>query len=105
MQMTTGRWHERFCSVCIDGDGHGQCLLPVDDECALRTHADMIEQALHGSGDSSMLAGELRDRVCSACGRRESDGSCWKRNRLECAFDRFLPAIMSSQVGHPAGSA
>ncbi len=105
MQGTMSRWQLRFCTICIDGDGHGSCRLPVDDECALRSHSDMIEQELLGSGGAAERVGQLRERVCSACGRRDPDGTCWKSNRLECAFDRFLPVMMETQAGHPAGSA
>ncbi len=105
MQETMSRWQLRFCTICIDGDGHGHCRLPVDDECALCAHATMIEQMLDRSVGRTVTVVELREQVCSACGRRESDGTCWKSNRLECAFDRFLPALMEKQEGHPAAPA
>jgi hypothetical protein len=47
----------------------------------------------------------VREAVCSACGMRDTAGTCWRANRLECAFDRMLPAIIEhieAQLARPA---
>jgi len=105
MQDTWHRLQQQVCPLCIDGDGHGKCRLPVDEECALHVHAEEIVRVIRNGAGRQANETAVRERVCVACGLRDADGSCWKRNRLECAFDRFLTVIVEIMEGQTAGSA
>jgi hypothetical protein len=84
----------QVCTTCIDGDAHGRCHLPVDEGCALRDHLSVVDEAVRRSRGTGDRLEVVRDAVCQVCGTRGSDGTCWRANRLECAFDRMLPAII-----------
>mgnify|MGYP001583424630 FL=1 len=101
-------WHDvqqHVCPTCIDGDGHGGCRLPVDEDCALRTHFSIVRAAMQSAAGDPRRPDIVRGAVCTACGLRDEHGMCWRRNRLECAFDRFLPEIIEFMEGHPAPTA
>ena len=101
-------WHEvqrHVCPTCIDGDGHGACRLPVDEGCALRTHFSVVRDAMRTCAGDPRLPDIVREAVCAACGESDEHGMCWRRNRLECAFDRSLPEIIDTMEGHPARTA
>ncbi len=36
----------------------------------------------------------LRTNVCSRCDFHSPDGSCEKRDKLECALDRYYPLVI-----------
>lgn len=101
-------WQEmrrQVCTTCIDGDPHGRCHLPVDEPCALRDHLAVVHDAVAATEGRLDRAGSVREAVCRVCGMRDADGTCWRANRLECAFDRMLPAIiehMEAQLARPA---
>ncbi|MCU0452957.1 MAG: hypothetical protein MUE68_04810 [Bacteroidetes bacterium] len=90
-------WHEmqrQVCTTCIDGDPHGRCHLPVDESCALRDHLAVAHHAVVAFDGLPDQREHVREEVCRVCGTRDADGTCWRANRLECAFDRVLPAIV-----------
>lgn len=90
----------QVCSTCIDGDPHGRCHLPVDESCALRDHLAVARDAVAAFEGRPDRPERVREAVCRACGTQDADGSCWRANRLECAFDRMLPAIVDHLEGH-----
>lgn len=92
-----GLWQEmrkQVCTTCIDGDPHGRCHLPVDEPCALRDHLAVVFNAVAVFEGQSDRREKVREAVCRVCGTRNPDGTCWRANRLECAFDRMLPAVI-----------
>jgi hypothetical protein len=36
----------------------------------------------------------VRSAVCAQCEDQDDQHNCWKRNRLECALDRYMPLIV-----------
>lgn len=93
------RWEDvqqKICRKCIDGDGRGNCRLPVDESCALQANFDLIVQtvARTDATDFDDYVQALRSTVCSSCMHQDSNGSCWKRNRLDCALDRYYPLVV-----------
>jgi len=87
---------QKVCRKCIDGDGRGDCRLPVDEECALKANAPLIFESIRAvdSPDYNAYVQALRTAVCSACVHQDRNGDCWKRNRLDCALDRYYPLIV-----------
>jgi hypothetical protein len=85
---------QQVCTTCIDGDAHGRCHLPVDESCALRDHLTVAFEAVMAFEGRPDRPEKVRESVCRVCGIRDAEGTCWKANRLECAFDRILPAII-----------
>ncbi len=87
---------QKVCRKCIDGDGRGNCRLPVDDECPLQKNFPLVVETIehtHAShGDEYVQA--LRTVVCSRCRHQDGKGNCWKRNRLDCALDRYYPLVI-----------
>lgn len=84
----------QVCTTCIDGDLHGRCHLPVDEPCALHDHLAIAFDAVASSEQHTDRLEHVREAVCRVCGTRDAEGTCWRANRLECAFDRMLPAII-----------
>ena len=93
------RWEDvqlRICRKCIDGDGRGNCRLPVDEECALQANFSLIVEtvARSSSPDYESCVETLRSTVCTTCIHQDAKGNCWKRNRLDCALDRYYPLVL-----------
>ena len=90
------RIQSRICRRCVDGDGLGNCRLPAGEECSLKhylpeiistvesTHADRIDEYI----------ALLRKNICAVCDYQNADLVCLKRNRLECALDRYYPLVI-----------
>jgi hypothetical protein len=36
----------------------------------------------------------LRRNVCALCDEQKEDGTCRKRDQLECALDRYFPIVI-----------
>jgi hypothetical protein len=87
---------QTICRKCIDGDGHGACRLPVDESCPLKQNFSLIVTAIGASEarDYDAYVGTLRSFVCQRCGYQEETGTCDKRNKLECALDRYYPLVI-----------
>jgi len=93
------RWEDvqaRICKKCIDGDGRGNCRLPVDEECALQSNFQVIVETVSRQSmpDFDGYVEALRSTVCTSCVHQDSKGNCWKRNRLDCALDRYYPLVV-----------
>jgi len=93
------RWEEvqkKICRKCIDGDGRGNCRLPVDEECALKSNFPLIVQTVSAvnATDYEEYVQVLRKTVCTSCSHQDREGNCWKRNRLDCALDRYYPLVI-----------
>ena len=93
------RWEdvqERICRKCIDGDGRGNCRLPVDEECALQANFPLIVETVSKvqTSDYETHVQTLRQSVCTTCIHQDKEGNCWKRNRLDCALDRYYPLVI-----------
>ncbi len=93
------RWEDvqqRICRKCIDGDGRGNCRLPVDEECPLQVNFGSIVDTVSRvqASDHESYVQALRSSVCTSCLHQDSEGDCWKRNRLDCALDRYYPLVI-----------
>ena len=84
------------CRKCIDGDNNGNCRLPGNEQCMLQIHFPSILEMLSDMKSHSMepYVEALRTTVCNQCAYRSPDGSCQKRERLECALDRYYPLVI-----------
>jgi len=93
------RWEDvqqKVCRKCIDGDGQGNCRLPADEECALQANFQLIvgTVASERAPDYDTYVNRLRASVCTSCMHQDAKGNCWKRNRLDCALDRYYPLVI-----------
>jgi len=87
---------DEVCRKCIDGDGKGNCRLPLDQSCAVQ---DFLPQIVHtvqsiNSERYEDYAAALRQNVCAYCEEQSQDGTCQKRNSVECALDRYYGLIL-----------
>lgn len=86
----------RVCRKCVDGDGRGHCLLPATEPCALRESLPEIiriaRETESGTYEDSVNA--LRSQICDRCSHQLNDGTCRKRDRLECALDRYYVLVL-----------
>ena len=84
------------CRQCIDGDNNGNCRLPSNEQCILETRFSAIVEMLSEVKSHSMepYVNALRNNICSQCGYRSADGSCHKREKFECALDRYFPLVI-----------
>lgn len=84
------------CRKCIDGDNNGNCRLPGNEQCMLQAHFPSILEMLSEVKGHSMepYVDALRSSVCSQCASRSADGTCQKREKLECALDRYYPLVI-----------
>jgi hypothetical protein len=87
---------QKVCRKCIDGDGQGNCRLPVDEDCALQANFSLIVSTIQSvqASDYDSHVTALRAAVCTSCIHEDAKGNCWKRNRLDCALDRYYPLVV-----------
>ena len=87
---------KKICHKCIDGDRRGNCLLPAEETCPLRFHLNEIVTTIANTKADTYQAylNSLRRNVCILCDHQQEDGSCKKRNELECALDRYYPLVV-----------
>ncbi len=86
----------RVCRKCIDGDTRGGCRLPVDELCRLKEDfAEIVETVASVHSDALQdYVHALRSNICRTCEDQYADGTCWKRDALECALDRYFPIVV-----------
>jgi len=86
----------RICPKCIDGDGHGNCLIAQGSECAMKRFFPEILDAVRSIHDTSMepYEAKLRIKVCGSCIHQSPDGRCAIRDDVECSLDRYFPMIV-----------
>lgn len=86
----------KVCRKCIDGDGKGNCRLPVDETCALEAFFPELIETVSKVKSSSYgdYVQALRENVCAHCQHQLPNGKCNKRETLECALDRYYPMII-----------
>ena len=86
----------KICPRCVDGDGEGNCRLPVDEECALKSFLPQIVMTVANVKSDSIDAyvAALRRHVCILCEHQQANMACKKRNDLECALDRYYPLVV-----------
>jgi hypothetical protein len=87
---------EKICHRCIDGDGEGNCRLPIGEECALKSFLPQIVMTIANvkSGSIDTYVNVLRRNVCILCDHQSPGMICKKRNDLECALDRYYPLVV-----------
>ena len=87
---------QKVCRQCVDGDGDGECLLAVKEDCALRAFLpEVVTTVANVKRDSrETYLNVLRRNVCILCDWQKEDSSCEKRDRLACALDRDYPRIV-----------
>jgi len=83
------------CRKCIDGDTRGECRLPDDEICSLKTYFPEVLEAITSVNVHSMesIARALRRTVCPRCLYGTSE-HCRRRDTLECAIERYMPLIV-----------
>jgi hypothetical protein len=88
---------KKICPKCIDGDRKGNCMLPANETCPLKIHFHEIVTTIANTKSDAYSAyvNSLRRNVCILCEHEHADGTCWKRNELECALDRYFPLVIS----------
>lgn len=104
---------KNICPRCLDGDGDGNCRLPVGEECALKSFLPQIVLTVANVKSDSIEAyvDALRRHVCILCDHQKSDMTCAKRSDLECALDRYFPILVEiietvrSEMKHADASA
>jgi len=87
---------ERICPRCIDGDGKGNCRLPIGERCALKSFLPQLVTTIIQTKSESIdgYIASLRNNICSMCEHQQDDFSCPKRSDLECALDRYFPLVL-----------
>jgi len=86
----------RVCRKCIDGDGSGNCRLPLDQSCAVQEFLPHIVAAVNSiqSDRYDDYVDALRKNVCVQCAEQSPEGHCLRRNSVECALDRYYGMIL-----------
>src|ERR1700741_769126 len=87
---------QKICPRCLDGDGNGNCRLPIGDECALKSFLSQIVITMANTKSQSIetCINGLRRNVCILWDHQNADTTCKKRNDLECALDRYYPLVV-----------
>jgi hypothetical protein len=87
---------QRICRKCIDGNGKGNCRLPMNESCALEAFFPELIRVVRNVQSSSYedYIAALRSDICSRCDHQMPDGTCRKRVSLECALDRYYPLVL-----------
>ena len=87
---------QKLCPRCLDGDGQGNCRLPIGEECALKSFLPQVVLTTLNIKSDSMdtYINVLRRNVCILCDHQLPDISCKKRHDLECSLDRYYPLVI-----------
>ena len=87
---------QKVCRKCIDGDSKGGCRLPIDETCGLEEFFPEIVQTVRSVHSDSYqdYVNALRLNICAHCEHQFANGTCRKRDTLECALDRYLPVVI-----------
>lgn len=86
---------ENICSICVDSDESGGCLLSEKEICAIEQFLPEIISTIHNTKSENMEdhIAALRNSVCQKC--RTSTGEyCYLREDANCALDRYYPLIV-----------
>jgi hypothetical protein len=96
MDLSWEQFQNRVCRKCVDGDNKGRCRLPVDESCTLKEFLPEIVKAVSSIHSESIqdYVDALRSHICETCEHQYANGTCWKRDALECALDRFFPIVI-----------
>ncbi len=96
MELNWDQLRNRVCRTCVDGDNKGTCRLPVDEPCTLRNSLHEVVRAIGRAHSGSLedRVDALRSNVCQTCEHQYANGTCWKRDALECALDRYFPIVV-----------
>lgn len=86
----------KICHKCTEGDHQGNCRLPAGEQCSLKAFLPEIVTTIVNMRSASYQAyvNALRNNVCISCTSQRADGSCWKRDTLECVLDRYYPLVI-----------
>ena len=89
---------DKVCTVCIDGDSHGNCRLDAEYDCPLETQLPRIIQIVGSLQHESMeqYVRELHVIVCTECAFQSATGHCPLRNDGDCALERYFPLVVES---------
>lgn len=87
---------DKICRKCIDGDGRGNCRLPKGESCALQQFLPAIIETVQAIDWAPYEAyvNALRANVCSQCKEQNASGVCVRRDKLECALDRYFGLVI-----------
>lgn len=96
MEMFWEALRLKVCRACLDGDGEGNCRLPVGETCALEVFLPELVEFVSTNPEASheTYVELLGKTICVYCDHQVSDGTCAKRQSLECALDRYYPTII-----------
>ena len=89
---------QRICKKCIDGDMKGNCRLPVGEQCPLEAFFPEIVTTVTTvqANNFEGYIDALRKNVCAKCEEGLLKGDCERRNKLECAVDRYFPLVVET---------
>lgn len=85
------------CRKCIDGDGTGNCRIPSGETCALETFfPEVVSMVVRRDADTfDEYLKAIRGDVCAQCENQSPEGTCTKRDVVECALDRYYPLVIN----------
>lgn len=89
---------KNICSICVDSNDKGLCLLDDDEICAIELFLPKIVELIHSNPfkkiDDQILL--LRENVCADCHADSSTGLCNLREDVNCSLDRYFPIIIET---------
>ena len=85
-----------MCYACASGDEKGNCRLPAGETCALESFLpDLVTiVSTNPARPHEVYLELLRNTICVQCNHQLSNGTCKKRQMLECALDRYYPTVI-----------
>lgn len=88
----------KVCTHCIDSDGHSNCRLSGEEECALKIHFPQIVEAVLSveSDRIDPYIEALRQKICATCKHQSPDGKCTFRTKFDCGLDRYFPLVVEA---------
>lgn len=88
----------RICKVCTERTVSGDCGLEQPSACALFRLFPQVAKAIQSvkSNDICQYIEAIRRNVCSVCTDQASDGSCEKRQQVQCSLDAYLLLVVDA---------
>ncbi len=88
---------QNICSICVDSNENGSCLLTDKEKCAVELYLSQIVEIVRKSENKNVqeIHKQLNDLICVNC-MNDENGNCYLRNDANCSLDRYFPLIVET---------
>ena len=106
MQKYLDAVRENICKICVDSTEKGKCTLNKNEICAIEFYLPQIVEVVHQTNSEYVddHYKTLKEKVCSDCKTRDTEGHCFLKDDANCSLDRYFPIIVETIQKVDAGN-